>query len=422
MGAALLLQASCGAPSRHQIDTAELTARPDAPGAVELSPRIDVGGVGGAPPATAQLIDAETARGGVGSISVESGDPEEPLFVVGGEEDAPAPAPQEPVIERVMIDSVVGHINGRPVFASEFFEPMEARLRAQSQTLSSREWIQMAQREIRGRLRDLIRDELLLAEFESSLSIEQRSGLLHFVSQIRENLVSQSRGSAELLAQKLQEEEGVTIDEKVEEERRKALIREQLRAQLGDKAYVPWRDVLLQYKQDEAIYNPAPTARLRMIQVNADDTEAIERVEAALADRLPFAEIAQRNSAFRPDEGGLYEVELSGDSYEESRIFAPDELNDTAVKLSPGEHAGPVETSSGRRLAWLYLEEIERDSVSLYDVQFAIYEALRDERLLEEEAKYFQSLIDRSSLSPIQEMERRLVEIASTRYLIEDSQ
>jgi len=419
----LLSIAGCGSPSRHQIATGDLVTTPTRDKTIELNPRLDVGGVGGTPPTsptspTAPIVDARSARGGVGSIRVTPGEPEDALFVVTDAQDS---APANAVVDQVMIDSVVGQINGRPVYASEFFEPMDARLSAQAKTLAPRQWIEMAQKEIRGRLHDLVRDELLLAEFESSLSIEQRSGLLYFVSQIRDNLVSQNRGSEELLASKLQEEEGLTIDEKVEAERRKAFIREQLRNKLGDKAYVPWRDVELQYRQDEQIYNPNPTAHLRMIQIASDDQEAIDRVAAALADGEPFEAVAERESLFARSRGGAYNVDLTGENYRTSRIFGPDELNDAAVELTEGEIAGPIEMDNGKAV-WIKLESVEITGTSLYDAQLAIHEALRNKRLVEEEGKYFQGLINRSSLSPIQDMESRLLDIASTRYLIDPAQ
>lgn len=414
---ALVALVGCGAPNRHRISTGDLTAARSGDATIELAPRLDVGAIGGDPPSAPPVFDAESARGGIGSIRVESGAPEGAMFVVTEEPGADG-AESGGVIEQVMIDSVVGQINGRPVFASEFFAPMDARLSALAKTLPARRWLGTAQREIRGRLRDLVRDELLLAEFESSLSVEQRSGLLFFVAQIREKLVSDSRGSEELLARKLQEEEGLTIGEKVESERRQAFIREQLRNKLWDKAYVPWRDVVLQYRQDEAIYLPAPTAHLRMIQVSGDDLGAIERVVAALAAGEAFDAIAGRESLWRPDRGGAYDAELTGGAMENSRLFGPEALNAAAQGLRDGGVAGPVVMENGR-VAWVKLESVESNGTSLYDAQFAIHESLRNQRLIEEESKYFQGLISRSSLSPMQDMESRLLEIAATRYLID---
>ena len=421
LAAGLLALSGCGAPNRHRISTGDLTAPPTSDATIELAPRIDVGATGGQSPTapSAPVVDAATARGGVGSIRVTPGVPDETLFVVtdGGEE-AGAPAPA--VVDQVMIDSVVGQINGRPVFASEFFEPMDARLSALAREKSQKEWMTEAHEIIQGRLFEMVRNELLLAEYESSLTVEQRSGLLFWVSQLRENLVSQSRGSEELLSQKLLEEEGVTIDEKIESVRRFELIREQLRKTIGEKAYVPWRDVVLQYKQDEAVYKPAPTAHLRMIQVAGDDLPALDRVETSLADGESFEAVARRESLYGPRRGGAYEIELTGETYGESRIFGPDELNEAALALEEGEVSAPV-TSANGRVSWIYLESIESSEVSLYDAQFAIYDALQLQRREEEQVKYFQKLISRSSLSPVNEMEARLLEIASMRYLIEEA-
>ncbi|MCB9838955.1 MAG: peptidyl-prolyl cis-trans isomerase [Phycisphaeraceae bacterium] len=423
--AALLGASGCGAPNRHRIVTGDLTARAPGKSTLELAPRIDVGGIGGPSP-SAPVLDAETARGGVGSIEVSSGAPEGARFVVTDEPAAGAGSTASDalsgrVVGQVMIDSVVGQINGKPVFASEFFSPIDARLSAEARTKAPAEWIQSAQKQIRDRLRDEVRDELLLAEFESSLTVEQRSGLLYWVSQLRENLVSESRGSEELLSRKLREEEGLTIDEKVEAERRAEFIQEQFRRILRDKAYVAWRDVVLQYRQDEAVYQPAPTAHLRMISVSESDPGAVDRVTAALGAGEDFAEVASRESGFNRAGGGAYDIELTGEDYASSRIFNPEPLNEAAVGLRPGGVAGPIAYGSGR-LAWIRLDSIETSETSLYEAQLAIRDALVHQRLLEEQEKYFQSLVNRSSLSPIQDMERRLLDIASTRYLIDGTQ
>ncbi len=317
-----------------------------------------------------------------------------------------------------LIDSMVGQINGRPVFASQFFAPMDARLRAEARTLKPNEWVRFAQQQVRSALFEKMRDELLLAEFQSSLNPQQRLGVLAFVETLRSNLVSESFGSEELAKRRLMEEEGLTIEEKVRAQRDRELIRVQIMRVLESRAYVPWREVVLEYERDADKYRPPPRVALRLIRVPADNPAAAERVAAALAAGEPFADVASRESSFASSNGGLYEVTLKTSDYESAEIFGDAILNKKAQALTVGEVVGPFE--NGPHTAWLMLETIERPPpVSLYDEQLAIHADLKARRLSEEERRYFLKLIENASISNMEEMERRLLQIAVDRYFPE---
>src|SRR5690606_38316882 len=83
------------------------------------------------------------------------------VVIVGSPErpaSAPSPAPPTarpavaPANERLAVDQLVGQINGRPVFANEFFASMDARLRQEATRLSNREWFAMAKKDIEAEL------------------------------------------------------------------------------------------------------------------------------------------------------------------------------------------------------------------------------------------------------------------------------
>ncbi len=331
---------------------------------------------------------------------------------------APTPAWSSAPADRdngELVDALVGQINGRPVFASEFFAPMDARLRAESRTLEPRDWVRSAQQQIRAALFERMRDELLLAEFQASLTPEQRLGVLAFVETLRSNLVSENFGSEELAKRRLLEEEGVTIEDKLKAQRDRELIRAQITRILSNRAYVPWREVMLAYERDPNRFAPPAKAVLRMIRVPETDAERTERVREALERTEPFEEVAARESAFNASLGGLYEVTLDQRDYATAKVFGDEELNAKAQALSEGEITGPFVHRGSN--VWLMLVSIDAPPPkTLYDEQLAIHGELRAERLAEEEGRYFRELIERASISNFDEMERRLLQIAVDRY------
>lgn len=388
---------------------------PGAPGAPSAS--------GGATIIAANDISDEApadVRILVGPPRPEAIDRDEP----GQALEAPAPASLEVAAEAPplpksladsgFVDAVVGQINGRPVFASEFFAPMDARLRADAARMSPGQWRQAAAQAIAYAVRDKMNEELVLAEFQAQLTPESRQGLFAFVERMRQEIVAENLGSESLARRRLEESEGLTLDEKVKQQRDKEIIRAQVRRAIGDRVYVSWREVELAYERDYDLYNPAPVARLRMIQVS--DAEKADAVREALADGRPFEEVAREHSDFRADEGGLWTIEVDREGYENTRVFAPDELNEVAVGLKPGEVSEPFDWSGST--VWLKLDVIETPpGKSLYDAQLEILDRLQQQRVGEEEVAYLTRIRGRSSMTDLETMIVRLMEIAQERYL-----
>jgi len=399
-------------------------------------------------PATQEIrtIDAETARAGIDDVEVLTGppapaparptrvaptqsedlDPETDAqiaeILASAEDRQPAaPAPDEGRAPTIPVDAMVGHINGRPLFASEFFEPMEQRLIAEAERMSPEQWLRFAREQVQIALRDRIRDELLLAELESSLSPQERTGLLSFVGRLRENLISQNRGSESLANERLLAEEGVTLDEKVFQERNRELIRVQLQRAVGNRVFVSWREVQQAYEREKDLLDPPPVARLRMVWA-ADDQAAAE-IEQRLEAGEDFEAIATDASVnvYQANAGGLRTVSLRDDApYEANDFFAPEALNEAARSLEIGQTLGPLEYSG--RAVWLHLEAIDDEGMSLYEAQLQLYTALMSQRFNEAQTEYFTRLIARGSLSDIEQMERRLFQLAAERYLFDHRQ
>ena len=314
---------------------------------------------------------------------------------------------------------MVGQINGRPLFASEFFASMDARLRAEAARRTPEDWLGFARGEIRKALRDRIRDELLLAEVETSLTEQQRAGLVNFVRSLRDNFISENRGSEAMADRKFLEDQGVTLAQAVQSRRDEELIRSWLRRILQNKIYVSWRDVKQRYERDHDVYHPPAKATFHMIRVSISAADELDAVKEGLAANEDFQKIAHEHSRFNQKKSGLYEALISGDSYDDSELFGIAALNDAAHMLKPGDAVGPIEV--GSNVYWLKLDSIDQINQSLYDVQMEIQQKLYSERVLVAQDDYFNTLLKRSGLQTSREvdrMEKRLFEIAAERYLL----
>ncbi|TVQ31130.1 MAG: hypothetical protein EA376_11140 [Phycisphaeraceae bacterium] len=428
--AALLTQASCG--TRVGEPESVLTKLP--PPTVEPTQR------NGGKTETAddrrpmRTLSEDDASRGLSDVAVLTGPPAMPTgFTLGAGDGATAEdielaaamaggsaaggrAAQENLVDHILIDALVGQINGRPVYASEFFAPMDARLRADAREMSEREWLESTRSRISRALQERVTDELLLAEFEASVPAQHRPGLLAYVRDLRENIISLSRGSSELAEQRLQDSEGLTLDQAVRSQRDRSFIQQQIYTQVTSRVFVSWREVQIEYERNRDRYISPGAATLRMIWVPLDDEARIERVMRALEAGEPFDVVAARESDYNRSEGGLESVTLDGPSFAESRLFSVETLNSRAVALSPGQTSDPFEFN--RRLVWIHLESVSEPVSSLFDVQVKIHNELWNQRFMEENARYFTQLIERGSLTDIQEMERRLFRIAAERYLL----
>jgi len=327
-----------------------------------------------------------------------------------------APAAHPATVVVAPLDALVGQISGRPLFASDFFGTMDARMLAESAGVSEREFLGLLREQITASLRDEVRDELLLAEFEASLTPQQRQGLGSFVAGIREQILRANAGSAEQAHAILRTSEGLTLDEKVEAESHQQLVRQQVGRLLRHRAWIPWRDVRREYLRHLDEFRPLPTARLRVIMVPADDAQLAADVQSALEAGDPFGDIAEEFSTFRPEQGGIYEVAIDAAGYEQTEIFADPGLNARAAALTEGETIGPFDWS-GRRV-WLTLESVRAHETSLYAAQERILGDLRQQRLAEVQAEFFQKLLKRGSLSDIDRMEQELFRLGAERYLV----
>lgn len=313
-----------------------------------------------------------------------------------------------------LLDAKIGDVNGKPIFTSSFFSPIEDRLIAEAERLSLNEWRASAGRVIAQRLDGIIADELLRAEALAALTPTQRVGLQAFLSNFRNNLLSENLGSSQLAERRILEQEGLTLDQALRQKEVDTLVQLTLIREINRRVNVSWRDIRQRYDRDIDQFAPPPSAVLRVIRAFKDDEETVTQIQAQLDRGESFIEIAMSElNTYSIETLGVLKRQIEG-SFEETPFFGRDELNDATHQLSIGEHAGPVELGSS--YYWILYEDQEQQIISLYDAQLAIQRELTFERREQARDQYLSRLQERARVSSRDEVLMRLFEIADERY------
>jgi hypothetical protein len=420
---------------------AQSTAKVDGPvrvlSASDFAQSKDATGSSSAPDATSSggprgaipTISASDAREGISDVIVVEGVPES----LHAHTPAPAPGPltaptsaegtpqtttaPTPTARTLGVDRSVGQINGRPIYAAQFLEDMDDRLRRNAEKMKRPEWVKESFNLIGQKLRDEVRDELLLSEFNTNLKPEQKPGIAAFVTKVQEDLRSGNLGSESLANKRLLEEEGKTIQEKARDISDKAFIQDWLRRTVYNRVQVNIREVKRYYENNPADFREPGKAVFRVIQCPKDDAAKIASIEAALAANEDFAAIAERESSWRRDqkEGRFtFEVKIEKD-HASADFFGPPALNQAARSLSPGGQTARID--AGSAAWWLKLESSTPPRViPFFEAQLAIEKKIKNERYREEETRYFNGLMKRSSATNLEEMALKITEFADQRY------
>lgn len=332
------------------------------------------------------------------------------------------PSPVEPAS---LVDAKVGDINGKPIYAAAFLEPLIAELQAKAAEFrranptnpraAAEAWYRHAGQRIFNELDRELTDELLRAESLSMLTPQQRQGFLNVMRLIENDLLSSSGGSRALAEQRLREQEGRGVEEWLQSEQDKELIKFNLRQRLVGRFNIARREMKVRYEREADRFNPPPRATFKMLAISADRAADIAACESALRDGAAFDSFW--NGPLNvlkptPEGGGLVTRELKP-SMAETDFFGRPELNEPARALTPGQWAGPIK--SGSFVRWIYLERIEQDSKPFYDAQTLIEDELKDERFDAILREYMKRLKERASFTKLELMTERLVSIAAER-------
>ncbi|MBL1216924.1 MAG: peptidyl-prolyl cis-trans isomerase [Planctomycetes bacterium] len=316
----------------------------------------------------------------------------------------------------VLVGGLLGQINGRPIYIEDFFAPMAGELAIDGREMTRLEFAGAAKIKIEDRLFQMIRDELLLSEAESSLTEEQRMGLLYWLKQRRENVVRESGGYESAAQERALETRGVGVDEMIEQDRRSELVRAKLREEIISRIHISSRDVAQYYRTHPEEFDPPASIQLRLIFVKSDDQDTIAAVQRDLAADVPFEVVAGNYSSVLASKGGLWApVELPDGLEESSPTGSWPEVDHLVRGLTQGDYGGPVAVQGNS--VWAYVEKYDEGLArTLYDAQHEITDNLFKQRFEEEQARYFDRLMARSSIDNPQPMVIELVRIALERW------
>jgi len=305
--------------------------------------------------------------------------------------------------------------DGRPVFADEFFGPIEDQLRqiaANPDRVAGREQFV---RTIRGYFKQTVDSELIVAEAESQLSPEQQQGVLAWLKSIQEATIAERGGSRAAAEASLQAEEDKTLDEFMQQRREVSLALRLLNQRIEPRAIVSWREVEQAYQRDAKIYNPPSQVRIGRIKLDVvADAAKIERVRALVKEGKKFSEIAKE---LELTEGGLWQAsELPAGGVQELPLA--DGVLSRLKPLQPDQVSEELVQKEGF-VVWFAIMEISQPRArSIYDrdLQLAITRQIQDVRRAIERQRYIASLRSRWVTDDIVEMEERLVAFALERY------
>ncbi len=361
-------------------------------------------------------LTEEQASAGVGEVGVNTGRPAfaSPDDPVPADTAGPGLARSQPrpaaidASNLVIVDAKVGDLNGLPIVARGWLEPLGPRLRAESAGKTRQEWRNFAAGVINDRLISDLQEELFLAEARSALTDQERAGLRVFLQRFEKDVVRSSYGSQTLADEQLRRTSGIGLEETKRERERAALVA-QIQQRIRDRVQVTSRDLILEYERNFDEFNPPRSAIFQLIRVRTDEPETVAAIADAL-NTMPFTEVAadERNQTPDPTTREL------ADSLEETELFGLEPLQAAASQLSTGQWQGPID--AGTFTYWVYLDRIEDNSRTLYEAQLELRQRLTEARGIEESSRYLFRLFERAGISNFDDLIFRLVQIAEEWY------
>ena len=273
----VLAPADAGEPGGGSIAAA---GEPDAPDAPEAPEAPDSAASGGG--------DGDGPRGPIlGAAGIDA------PRLVGREPDAAPPSPDPSAAagdsrslragDAFVVDALVGQINGRPIFAGTFFEPIGDQLRALGRDAANRtEFATAALPVIRLSLRRRVDEALYLAEAEAALTPEEQQGLRFWLREIQDVTVARRGGSRAEADRRLRETENRSLEEEVEFRRNAGLQSKLIRDRILPRVIVSKYDIEREYQRRFDELNPPPSTLVQRLILRGEDEAAVAEVSERL--------------------------------------------------------------------------------------------------------------------------------------------
>jgi hypothetical protein len=316
--------------------------------------------------------------------------------------------------QTVVVDSLIGQVNGRPIFADEILAPIMDQLNAEYTRQAWPRFQQMVIRLVSQQLKSVLYNELFLAEARATMTEQQQTGFLAWMNNFRGEEIGRRGGVQAEANRQLLAEEGKTIDEFMKQQEEQQLIQHLMNQRVKPNTLVAWRDVQRAWDARQDEYNPKSTVTLGRIRVRTEDNaEQIKLINDELKAGEPFSVVAA--SAGMPDDGVWQTFDLGPGGVGDIEIA--DFYKEHLSSLEVGQSSPSFER--GTRTIWISIVAIDKpEGHTLFEpaIQRALYSEIYSRRLSEAQAEFIDGILQRGIYDDIDKMEEKIVAIALSRF------
>ena len=314
----------------------------------------------------------------------------------------------------VVVESLVGQVNGRPIFANEILEPIADQLLilSEEEQRDITAFKNGAKQLINNQMLAVVKSELLLSEAKSGMTLEENQGLFAYLQREREDMASSAGGSQSAVTRQLLDEEGQTVDEYLDFKQQQVLIEKLLREKVSPHVQVTWRDVKRAWEQNKDKLNVPGKVTLGMIRITGE--EEIELVTESFARGESFKVVAT-NAGMQND--GIWDS-FDLDEQGMAGIDVADSIKPHLIDLIEGEVVGPIHIGSST-FWFTIIEIVEAQTASIWDpqVQLFLRERLYGIQSMTEEKRFLERILAEGSYDEFNAMVERILHVAVTRYM-----
>ena len=324
---------------------------------------------------------------------------------------ARGPRPSGPLV----LDALVGQINGQPVFADDLLDDLDAQLAALGRRLEPAVFQTRAAELIEGSLRERLVTTLILGEAERGLTEQQQAGVRFAVSQLREDLLRRNgRGSLALARKTILADTGLTLDETLRQYRDGLITDRYIRENINARINVSRRDIERFYHRNQDTFEPPAERDLEILWI--DDPAESARIRERLDAGEGFEAVAAD-----PDINNAWSGEMMTKIIGDEPFSRPEVDAAVAALNAAGQWAGPIAQPNprdgGERFWFLYAATVSRpESQNLLQAQGAIEQTLRERQFVRLRERFIDRLLREGSHTPPEEMARAVLQIAINRY------
>jgi parvulin-like peptidyl-prolyl isomerase len=336
----------------------------------------------------------------------------------------------------IVLGTVVAEANGEPVYADQVLARLEDALAANARRLEPAEFRLVAEDLILRQIREQVTDKLEFAAAQRNTPPEDQQLAAGITTAWRQKEITKAGGSVSI-ARARSLEDGMTLEERADQQFRRHLVQIYLVKHVWPKVQVSADDMRRFYDQNvDKLFSEKAAVRFRAIRIDLKQRGKDEAWKSA-ADALnkaragaEFVKIAENplynDNAWWRGNGGYRDVvetkDASGGTVTEGvwtarGTLAAEELEKAVFALNPGEVTDIVQTRDALYVA--KLEEKKTGRVLPFEnfaVQSSIREHLETEQRLALRAKVREKLIDNAVHRQDKTNVQLTVDMAMQRY------